>query len=65
VVARSELEEKSMDSMHWLLSLIVIGFILLCVGFNYRDRNWGVGLLGLGVLTMFSTLAFKMYITFY
>ena len=30
-----------------------------------RDRDWGVGLLGLGVLTMFSTLAFKMYITFY
>ena len=54
-----------MDSMHWLLSLIVIGFILLCVGFNYRDRDLGVGLLGLGVLTMFSTLAFKMYITFY
>ena len=54
-----------MDSMRWLLSLIVTGFILLCVGFNYRDRDWGVGLLGLGVLTMFSTLAFKMYITFY
>jgi hypothetical protein len=54
-----------MDSMHWLLSLIVIGFVLLCVGFNYRDSNWGVGLLAVGILTMFSTLAFKMYITFY
>lgn len=54
-----------MDSMHWLLSLIVAGFVLLCVGFNYRDNDWGVGLLSLGILTMFSTLAFKMYITFY
>lgn len=54
-----------MDSIHWLLTLIVIGFILLCVGFAYRDEQWGVGLLALGVLAMFSTLAFKMYITFY
>ena len=36
-----------MDSMHWLLTLIVVGFVLLCVGFNYRDKQWGVGLLSL------------------
>lgn len=53
-----------MQHLDWLILLITTGFVLLCVGYNFRDQQWGVAILAAGVLTMFSTLAFKMFITF-
>ncbi|MBA1272100.1 hypothetical protein [Stutzerimonas azotifigens] len=53
-----------MDTFHWMLLLIVAGFLLLGVGFNCRDKEWGVGLLSLGVVCMLSSLLYKVYITF-
>lgn len=52
-----------MQHIDWLIILIGTGFALLGIGFNYRDKNWGVALIALGVLTMFSTITFKLYIT--
>ena len=52
-----------MVSTNWLLTLIVIGFVLLCVGYSHRERQWGIAMLGFGVLSMLGTLAYKMYIT--
>ncbi|EPL59977.1 hypothetical protein [Stutzerimonas stutzeri] len=49
----------------WLIILIGTGFVLLGLGYSFRDRGWGVGMIAAGVLTMFSTVAFKVYITFY
>lgn len=52
-----------MQHIDWLIILIGTGFALLGIGFNYRDKNWGVALIALGVLMMFSTISFKLYIT--
>jgi len=57
-------KEYDMQHLDWLILLITTGFVLLCVGYNFRDQQWGMAILAAGVLTMFSTLAFKMYITF-
>ena len=54
-----------MQHLDWLILLITTGFVLLCVGYSFRERQWGVAVLAIGVLTMFSTLAFKMYISFH
>lgn len=54
-----------MITTHWMLTLIITGFLLLGVGYNFRDHEWGVGLLGLGIVCMLSSVAFKIYITFY
>ena len=53
-----------MQHIDWLIILIGTGFALLGIGFNYRDKEWGVALIALGVLMMFSTITFKLYITF-
>ncbi|EKM96467.1 MAG: DUF6095 family protein [Pseudomonas sp.] len=51
-----------MDNLDWLLLLILTGFVLLCAGFANRDRQWGIVLLSLGIIVMFSTVSFKLYI---
>lgn len=52
-----------MQHIDWLITLIGTGFALLGIGYTYRDKNWGIALLALGVLMMFSTISFKLYIT--
>lgn len=52
-----------MANLDWLLLLILTGLTLLCVGFAYRDQRWGIALLSLGIIVMFSTVSFKLYIT--
>lgn len=51
-----------MQHIDWLIILIGTGFALLGIGYNYRDKNWGIALIAIGVLTMFSTISFKLYI---
>lgn len=53
-----------MDELETMLLVIALGFVLLCVGFANRAKNWGVALLAIGWLCMLSTIAYKMYITF-
>ena len=36
----------------WLIILIGTGFVLLGLGYSFRDRGWGVGMIAAGVLTI-------------
>ena len=51
-----------MDSFHIMIVLLVVGFLLLGIGFNNRDHEWGVWLTGLVVLSMFAPLFFKIFV---
>ncbi|GAB6389135.1 hypothetical protein [Stutzerimonas marianensis] len=53
-----------MNTTHLMLLLIVTSFVLMGTGFNFRERNWGVALLALGIMSMLSTLLYKLQITF-
>lgn len=53
-----------LNSLNWMLSLILTGFVLMGVGFSFRERNWGIALLALGSATMLSSIAYKLYLTF-
>ncbi|MFV0454642.1 MAG: hypothetical protein ACK5NQ_06535 [Pseudomonas sp.] len=47
-----------------MLIILLISFALMCVGFSFRDRQWGIGALAIGILSVLSTLFYKLYITF-
>ncbi|WP_028240597.1 membrane protein [Stutzerimonas azotifigens] len=47
-----------------LLLMIVAGFVILGVGFNFRDRPWGIALLTVGAVSMFSLLFYKLALSF-
>ncbi len=51
-----------MASMHWMLFLLVTGFLLLGFGFNYRNHNGGIGLMGLGIISVLSTVLYKLHL---
>ena len=51
-----------MDSFNIMLALLVGGFLLLGFGFNYREHEWGVRLIGVGVLVSLMPIAFRMYL---
>jgi hypothetical protein len=51
-----------MESMYWMLLLLSVGFLLLGFGFNYRHHNGGLGLMGLGIVSVLSTVLYKLYI---
>ncbi|MCQ2029125.1 hypothetical protein [Stutzerimonas zhaodongensis] len=53
-----------MDRIDTMLLLIVASFILMGAGFNFREHKWGVALLGLGIVSVLSTLLYKLQITF-
>ncbi|WMD18612.1 hypothetical protein RAS12_18495 [Achromobacter seleniivolatilans] len=48
-----------------MLIIIVTGVALMLVGFGLRDRNIGMGLMGVGLITAIGTIIYKAYITFY
>lgn len=54
-------------SEHPNLMLIIIGtgVALMLIGFGLRDRNIGMGLMGIGLITALGTIIYKAYITFY
>lgn len=51
-----------MDHYLVMLALLVGGFLLLGVGFNNREREWGVRLIGAGTLVVLAPIALKLYI---
>ncbi|MFG0380121.1 hypothetical protein ACF8C6_04055 [Pseudomonas sp. zbq_18] len=51
-----------MDSFNIMLALLVSGFLLLGFGFNYREHEWGVRLIGVGVLVTLMPIAFRLYL---
>ena len=52
-------------STNTMLIIIVTGVVLMLVGFGLRDRNIGMGLMGIGLITAIGTIIYKAYITFY
>ncbi|NMK49949.1 hypothetical protein [Achromobacter sp. Bel] len=52
-------------STNTMLIIIVTGVALMLVGFGLRDRNIGMGLMGLGLITAIGSILYKAYITFY
>ena len=54
-----------MESLHWMLLLIVSGFLLLGFGFNYRDSLVGVCLMSVGIVATLSTVLLKLYSVLY
>ncbi|CAB3740329.1 MULTISPECIES: hypothetical protein [Achromobacter] len=48
-----------------MLIIVVTGVALMLVGFGLRDRNLGMGLMGVGLITALGTILYKAYITFY
>ncbi|MCP9338351.1 hypothetical protein [Stutzerimonas xanthomarina] len=53
-----------MERIDFMLLLIITSFVLMGVGFNFRERGWGIALLGLGIVCVMSTLFYKMQIAF-
>lgn len=51
-----------MDHYHLMLVLLVSGFLLLGIGFNFRENEWGVRLLGVGVLLMLAPIALRVHL---
>ncbi|CAE44736.1 hypothetical protein [Bordetella pertussis] len=47
-----------------MLIIIAAPVALMIVGFGLRDRNLGLGLLGIGLIAALATIAYKAYITF-
>ena len=52
-------------STNTMLIIIVTGVALMLLGFCLRDRNIGMGLMGIGLITAIGTIIYKAYITFY
>jgi uncharacterized membrane protein len=50
----------TMSSFHAMLVPILIGMIMLAVGFNFRDKNAGVLAMWLGMLLILATVIFKI-----
>lgn len=52
-----------MKEFYVMFAIIVLAFVLLIVGYSQRDKEWGVALIGFGVLGAFCTLLYKIYFT--
>ncbi|BFT64789.1 hypothetical protein [Pseudomonas moorei] len=50
----------SLSSFHAMLVPILVGMILLAIGFNFRDKNLGVFAMWIGMLTILATVVFKI-----
>ncbi|WP_177326987.1 hypothetical protein [Pseudomonas sp. Ant30-3] len=50
----------SMQSFHAMLIPILIGMILLAIGYNFRDKNAGIFAMWVGMLTILGTVIFKI-----
>jgi hypothetical protein len=50
----------SMSSFHAMLIPILVGMIMLAVGFNFRDKNAGVLAMWLGMLLILATVVYKI-----
>ncbi|MFK3969416.1 hypothetical protein ACI2KS_01615 [Pseudomonas sp. NPDC087358] len=49
-----------MDEYFSLLIPVVVGMLLLCIGFSYREYRSGVMSITLGMVLMLGTAAFKI-----
>ncbi len=50
----------SMSAFHSMLIPILMGMILLAIGFNFRDKNLGVFSMWIGMLLILGTVVYKI-----
>ena len=50
----------SMSTFHAMLIPILAGMLILAVGFNFRDKNAGVFVMWIGMLTILATVVIKI-----
>ncbi|MFN9529668.1 MAG: hypothetical protein ACK561_09995 [Pseudomonadaceae bacterium] len=55
-------EKVAMNELETMIMLVLAGFLLLTIGYAKRDQTLGVVGILLGILIMFSTLAYKLYL---
>mgnify|MGYP001171564583 CR=1 FL=1 len=50
---------------HFMMMLVplLIGFLMVGVGFNYREQEWGVRLLSAGVVLLLVPILVKIYLS--
>lgn len=48
------------DQLHLMLSLLVLGFLLLGIGFSFRDKGWGVGVMLFGSAMLLVTIGVRI-----
>lgn len=51
-----------MDLVHTTLLLLVVGFLLLGIGFERREQEWGLRLMGAGAVLILVPAALKIYL---
>ncbi|MCQ4326128.1 hypothetical protein NAV26_14285 [Pseudomonas stutzeri] len=53
-----------MNELEVMITVILAGFILLMIGYARRDRDSGIYTMALGILMMFCTIGYKLYLEF-
>ena len=48
------------DALHLMLGLLVLGFLLLGIGFNLRDKGLGVRLMMAGTAVVLTTIGVRI-----
>lgn len=48
------------DALHLMLTLLVLGFLLLGVGFHFRDKGFGVALMMSGSAVVLTTIGVRI-----
>lgn len=48
------------DALHLMLGLLVLGFLLLGIGFHFRDKGIGVALMMAGSAVVLTTIAVRI-----
>lgn len=51
-----------MDPYHLMLTLLICGFLLLGIGFNYREHEWGIRVLSVGTLLMLAPIVLGVHL---
>lgn len=49
-----------MNAFYAMLLPIIIGMLLLCIGFSYQERGGGVFMIWLGMMLMLGMIGFKI-----
>ncbi len=53
-----------MYELNVMLFILIAAFVTMTVGFASREKDWGVALIGVGIVGVMSVVGYKMYITF-
>ncbi|SDS81990.1 hypothetical protein SAMN05216198_2868 [Halopseudomonas litoralis] len=48
------------DQLHTMLGLLLFGFLMLGIGFSFRDKGWGVGLMLFGSAVLLVTIGTRI-----